>query len=455
MPVLQHTKLKPMKPMRTIVLSFLLVISVGTLLLSLPISSRTRECTPFVESFFTATSATCVTGLVVYDTYTHWSLFGQVIILLMIQIGGLGLVTFTSFFNFIIGRKLGLRSIQLASENANSTGFTDVKALVSAIFKISVFFETIGAILLMSVFVPKYGPRGIFISFFLSVSAFCNAGFDILGSEGEYISLMNYADNPIVMLTIMGLIICGGLGFVVWYDIINYRKNKKLILHSKVVLTATAILILSGAVLVLILEWSNPSTMAGDSVGKKIWEAFFQSITFRTAGFNTIDIARMHSSTKLVGIIYMFIGAAPGSTGGGIKISTITVIIMTVVSVIRNNPDTVIHGRRIDKDTVYKSLSILMLSMTAVIFTSCFIYFNNAETGLQGIDAAFESVSAFATVGLSAGATALTNEISRLILSFVMFIGRVGPVSLALSLAIGLDARNKNQVIPEGKVIVG
>ncbi|HNX64477.1 MAG TPA: TrkH family potassium uptake protein [Oscillospiraceae bacterium] len=455
MPVLQHAKLKPMKPMRTIVLSFLLVISVGTLLLSLPISSKARECTPFIESFFTATSATCVTGLVVYDTYTHWSIFGQVIILLLIQIGGLGLVTFTSFFNFIIGRKLGLRSIQLASENANSTGFTDVKALVSAIFKISVFFETIGAILLMSVFVPKYGPRGIFISFFLSISAFCNAGFDILGNEGEYISLMNYADNPIVMLTIMGLIICGGLGFVVWYDIMNYRKTKKLILHSKVVIFTTAFLIVSGAALVLILEWSNPNTMVDDSVGKKIWEAFFQSVSFRTAGFNTIDIAGMHSSTKLVGIIYMFIGAAPGSTGGGIKVSTITVIIMTVISVIKNNPDTVIHGRRIDKDTVYKSLSILMLSMLVVIFTSCFVYYSNVGAGAQGIDSVFESVSAFATVGLSAGTTALTNGISRLILSFAMFIGRVGPVSLALSIAIGLDARNKNQVIPEGKVLVG
>lgn len=454
MPVINN-KTRVIKPMRTIVLSFLLVICIGTILLWLPISSKTREFTNLIDTFFTATSATCVTGLVIYDTYSHWSLFGQCIILLMIQIGGLGLVTFTSFFNFAIGKKLGLRSMQLASENVNSNGFNDVKSLVAIIFRISLSLETIGAIVLMTVFVPKYGPYGIFMSFFLSISAFCNAGFDLLGMEGQFSSLVHYAANPVVMITIMALIVCGGLGFVVWFDILNYKRTKKLVLHTKIVLITTAILITSGTLLVLLLEWANPATMADMSIPQKFVNALFQSITFRTAGFNTIDISKMHSLTKLVGIVYMFIGAAPGSTGGGIKITTISVIIMTVVCVMKNNSDTTLLGRKIDKDVVYKALSIVSLGTTAVIIASCTLYYSNYGTGLLGVDAAFESVSAFATVGLSVGATAICNTLSKVILCITMFIGRVGPVSLALSIAIGTQARNKNQVIPEGKIIVG
>lgn len=454
MPII-HAKVKPIKPMRTIVLSFLLVITVGTLLLMLPISTKQRVVTPFVEALFTATSATCVTGLVVFDTYTYWSNFGQGIIIALIQVGGLGLVTFTSFFNFVIGRKLGLRSIQLASENVGTTNFSDVGKLVTSIIRISLVLEAIGALVLMTVFVPKYKASGIFTSVFLSISAFCNAGFDILGREGEYISLMNYSTNPVVMITIMLLIISGGLGFIVWYDVLHYRNTKHLLLHSKIVLLTTLALILIGAGMVLILEWNNPATLKDLPLIEKITHAFFQSVTFRTAGFNTIDIAGMYSITKIIGIILMFIGAAPGSTGGGIKCTTIVVVLMTVIGVIKNKDDTTILKRRIDKEVVYKSLSIIVLALIAVITTSCILYSSNINANISGVDAVFESVSAFATVGLSAGPTAVSNSLSRLVLSLTMFIGRVGPVSFAISLAIGAQSRNKNQIIPEGKIVVG
>lgn len=454
MPVLS-AKVKQFSPMRTIVLSFLMVIFTGTALLILPISSKSGELTPFVNSLFTATSATCVTGLIVYDTYTQWSWFGQGVILAMIQIGGLGLVTFTSFFNFAIGRKLGLRSMQLASESVNSGGFSDVRGMVHNIVKISLIAEGSGALILMLVFVPKYQLEGIWISVFLAVSAFCNAGFDLLGREGAFVSLTNYADNPIVIVTIMLLITMGGLGFVVWADLLAFRKTKRLVLHTKIVLLVTGILIVFGAVIFLITEWNNTKTIGGLSFIQKFDRTLFHSVTLRTAGFNTIEAGDLTPFSKILSIMIMFIGAAPGSTGGGIKVTTFAVLIMTVVCVMRNAPETQIMGRKIDKDIVYKSMSITVLAAVAVMITSCILVFTN-ETGLiSGIDSVFESVSAFATVGISAGPTAVSNNVSRCVMAFTMFLGRVGPVSLALSLALGMEARGKHQIMPEGKVFVG
>jgi trk system potassium uptake protein TrkH len=454
MPVI-HAKNKPFHPTKLIVLSFLLVIIVGTFLLMLPISSRRHEFTPFITALFTATSATCVTGLVVVDTYTHWNAFGQLIILLMIQIGGIGLVTFASFFNLIIGKKIGLRTMQLASESVSMGGFDDIKKLLTSIMKICLSFEGAGALLLMIVFVPKYGLRGIWISIFLSVSAFCNAGFDPLGFEGEFCSLMNYADNPIVTITIMLLIVCGGLGFVVWNDLAQYKKTEKLILHTKVVLLGTAILIAFGTLSVLILEWNNPHTLGGLNFFQKLIRALFQSITYRTAGFNTIPINEMYSHTKILGAAIMFIGAAPGSTGGGIKVTTLMVLLMTVVSVVKNQQDTIMLKRKVDKDVVYKSISISALAGLAVTITTAIIMYTNNNVRIHGVDALFESVSAFATVGLSAGPTLVVNKISLVALIITMFIGRVGPVSFMASLMLGRESNSKNQVVPEGKVLVG
>ena len=268
---------------------------------------------------------------------------------------------------------------------------------------------------------------------------------------------MNYNDEPLVLLTITALIICGGLGFIVWQDLVSYRRTKRLTLHSKVVLIANAVLVVGGALLIFLLERANPATLGAlDGPGKAL-ASLFQSVTLRTAGFNSVDFGAMHGVTKVLSVIWMFIGAGSGSTGGGIKVTTFAVILMTVVSVIRNREDTEILGRRVSKAVVYKSLAILSLALGVVMLVSSAVYFlGGAEQGsISGINALFETVSAFGTVGVSAGVTGVAGWPSQLLLALTMFVGRVGPVSLALSLTMKADARRKNQVIPEGKIVVG
>lgn len=455
MPVIPK-KNKEIRPARNIVLSFLIVILVGTFLLTLPISSKSGSFTPVQHAFFTATSATCVTGLVIYDTFQHWTYFGQFVILLMIQIGGLGLVTFVTFFNFAIGKKLGLRRMQVASEAVNYDSFTDAGRLIRIIIKFSLIVEAIGALILMTVFIPKMGARGIFTSIFIAVSAFCNAGFDILGKTKAFTSLTEFYNNPIVLITVMLLIILGGVGFLVWFDIRQYKKKKHLELHSKVVLLVTGILIVLGTVMFCVCEWNNPLTMKGFTVPQKLLNGAFQSVTCRTAGFNTFDMASMNPLTKIFSIILMFIGAAPGSTGGGIKVTTITVVIMAVIGVLRNKEETIILKRRVDKSIVYKAITILMLSITTIFISTVVIYGSiSSRVEIAGIDTIFEVVSAFATVGLSSGITGVTTLFAELIFCIVMFLGRVGPISVILSLASVNVDKSKKQVVPEGKIMVG
>lgn len=442
-------------PARAICLSFFAVIAAGTLLLMLPVSSQDGRFTHLLDALFTATSATCVTGLVVFDTATKWSLFGQLVILALIQIGGLGLVTITTFFNLALGKRLGFRSIQRAQEAINVDGAMDINRMIRIVVKASLAAEGIGALLLLTVFVPKYGLHGVFISAFLAISAFCNAGFDILGFESQYISLTNYGSNPVVMLTITALIIVGGLGFVVWNDLLEYRKNRRLMLQSRVVLAITGILIVAGTAMFLLCEWNNPATLGSMSLGDKLWASYFQSVTTRTAGFNTIDIPNLNPITKTLSMVLMFIGAAPGSTGGGIKVTTIAVVVMTVMSVIRGGDDTVVMRHKVPKSTVYRSITILVLGGLLVIVAGSVMYFTIPENSIEtGIDAMFEAVSAFATVGISSGVTAVANVPSKLILILTMFTGRVGPISFVLSLAAkGTD--NRNQVMPDGRIMVG
>ncbi len=455
MPIIQK-KSKEIQPARLIALSFLLVILTGAFLLTLPISSKTGDFTPFRHTLFTATSATCVTGLVIFDTYQHWSIFGQCVILAMIQIGGLGLVTLLTFFNFMIGKKLGLRKMQLASDSVSSDGFGDANHLMKNIIKVSLTIEGIGMLVLATVFVPKFGVKGIFTSFFISVSAFCNAGFDVLGQNTAFASVTEYYNNPIVLVTIMLLIMCGGLGFIVWYDLVKFKKTKHLELHTKIVLIVTAFLIVSGTILVLICEFGNSKTIGGMSFPNKLLNSAFQSVTCRTAGFNSIDNAAMNPLTKVVSIVLMYIGAAPGSTGGGIKVTTFAVILMTVVSVLRNKEETTVLGRKLDKSIVYKSLTIAILSISAIAVAAISIFYALKDTSnVSGLHALFETVSAFATVGLSVGVTAVADLFSEIILTVLMFIGRVGPISVILSLMINSADRAKKQIVPEGKIMVG
>lgn len=345
-------------PARTIMISFVLVILVGSVLLMLPFSSKSREFTGFLDALFTATSATCVTGLIVFDTFTHWSYFGQVVILSLIQVGGLGLVTLTSFISMAIGRKMGLRSMQLAQESVNSSGLETAGNMVRMVVKTSMAFELLGALLLCITFVPQYGLEGVWISVFLSVSAFCNAGFDILGRQTPYISLCNYNGNLMVTGVIMALIIAGGLGFYVWQELFAYFRTKKLSLHTRVVLIVTGILIGAGFLVFAVFEWNNPATMGGLSWYEKFTGALFQSVTLRTAGFNSVPTDSFRPITEILSGLIMLVGAAPGSTAGGIKVTTLAVLMMTIVSVARGRDDTIILKRRINKETVYKSLKI-------------------------------------------------------------------------------------------------
>lgn len=443
-------------PARIISASFAAVIAIGALLLWLPISSKARVFTPPLDCLFTAASATCVTGLVLYDTYTHWSAFGQGVLLMLIQIGGLGLVTFTSFFNLVVGKKLGLRGMRLASESINSTSFGDVPYLLRMIITFTLTVEAVGALLLGLYFVPRFGLQGVAISVFLAVSAFCNAGFDILGFLGEYTSLTTLNDSYLVLFTIMALIIIGGLGFIVWNDLLAWRKTHTLLLHTKVVLLVTAFLILFGAACFLLFEWDNPATLQPLGLKEKIGAGFLQSVTMRTAGFNSIDLCSMRDATKVFSIVLMFIGAAPGSTGGGIKVTTIAVIIMTAVSISRGKEEPYLMGRRLSANVVYRSLAILFLGIVVsgvvsiVLIMSCPLH----QNGMTGIDAVFEAVSAFATVGVSGGVTAVTNWIGKIVLTLTMFIGRVGPVSFGLTLAAQQKV-NRKLIVPEGRIIVG
>ena len=445
-------------PARVIVSSFALLILAGALVLTLPVCSRSGTFTDFFTTLFTATSASCVTGLIVVDTGTFWTPFGQGVILALIQLGGLGIVTFTTFFNIALRKRMALHAMKVASEQVSAIDLFDARKLVSSILVITLSCEAVGAFLLGLTFIPQFGADGIYYSIFIAVSAFCNAGFDQFGFLGEFSSLTCFAENPAVILPIAALIIFGGLGFIVWHDLIMFHKNRRLILHTKVVLITTLVLLAVGTVFLLIFEWSNPKTIGGMDFGNKLINAFFQSTTTRTAGFNSIDNGAMTSMSKMLSIFLMFIGAAPGSTGGGIKVTSFVVILMTVFSVIRNKNEAVVGKRRVAQFTVYKAITVTTIALFAISIATLTIYFTNDmgySEDILGINALFESVSAFSTVGLTTGVTAVSNEISRIVLILTMFLGRVGPISLALSITANMSTKNKSLVIPEGKIIVG
>ena len=437
---------------QTICGSFLLVIAVGTLLLTLPISSRTGRL-GVIDAMFTATSATCVTGLVVRDTWSQFSLFGQVIILMLIQVGGLGLVTLTSFFALAARRRMGFRDLRLLGESVSADGLSKATEVLKIVIKLAAAFEAVGIVLLLFAFVPQFGAEGVWVSVFTAISAFCNAGFDLFGRFGAYSSLVPYVNNYYVQAVIMFMIMAGGLGFMVWVELAEYRKKRRLSLHAKVVLQFSVIFWVGGAVLLALLEWSNPRTMGGLSVPGKIMAALFQSVSTRTAGMNTIDLAACSPISKLLMSVLQFIGAAPGSTGGGVKVTTFAVLILTIRSVAQGRDDCVIGGHHIESKTVYRALTIIVLGAVAAFGSAVVVYYNTAET-VSVIDCIFESCSAFGTVGLSVGVTGQLNTGAKLLYMACMFMGRVGPVSLAISLTAKPDD-NKRKVLPVGHINVG
>lgn len=437
---------------QTICISFLLVIAVGTLLLTLPISSRTGRL-GVIDAMFTATSATCVTGLVVRDTWSQFSLFGQVIILMLIQVGGLGLVTLTSFFALAARRRMGFRDLRLLGESVSADGLSKATEVLKIVIKLAAAFEAVGIVLLLFAFVPQFGAEGVWVSVFTAISAFCNAGFDLFGRFGAYSSLVPYVNNYYVQAVIMFMIMAGGLGFMVWVELAEYRKKRRLSLHAKVVLQFSAIFWVGGAVLLALLEWSNPRTMGGLSVPGRIMAALFQSVSTRTAGMNTIDLAACSPISKLLMSVLQFIGAAPGSTGGGVKVTTFAVLILTIRSVAQGRDDCVIGGHHIESKTVYRALTIIVIGAVAAFGSAVVVYYNTAET-VSVIDCIFESCSAFGTVGLSVGVTGQLNTGAKLLYMACMFMGRVGPVSLAISLTAKPND-NKRKVLPVGHINVG
>ena len=415
------------RPSVAIILSFLAVIFAGAILLSLPISSAGRTPTNFLDAYFTANSATCVTGLVVLDTGTHFSLFGIMVILCLIQIGGLGYMTFSTFLMLVFRHKLFISEKLAIMEALNIYSAKEVITVLRRIFKIVFTIEGIGALILFLRWLPELGFRkALLYGIFHSVSAFCNAGFAL---PPNFANLSAYTTDVIINLTITSLIIMGGIGFVVITDVL---QNRRWSLHTKVVLSTTFCLIIGGTLLFFLFEHNNPSTIGPLSLPNKILASYFQAVTPRTAGFNTINIGALLPPTALLTMLLMFIGASPGGTGGGIKTSTFTLIVTTIWATLRNYRDTTLFNRRIPAETVRRAFTVAFLSIL-IVSSSTFLL---TTEGIDLIKAAFESFSAFGTVGLSMGITPHLSPLGKIVIIITMFIGRVGPLTLLLALVI-------------------
>lgn len=435
---------------RMLALGFGLIILAGALLLSLPVSSKSGTWTPFLNALFTSTSATCVTGLVVADTYRHWSLFGQLVILGQIQIGGLGFITIGAYLNILLKKRIGLRGRTAIHESVSTLEIAGVVRLVKKIIQGTLLFELCGALLLMIRFIPQFGVgRGIYFGIFHSVSAFCNAGFDLMGIRESYSSLTAYEGDALVNLTIMALILIGGAGFLVWDDFARNRfRVKKYMLHTKIVLSASAVLVFGGAALFWMLE--NDGLFAGMTLKQKALGALFAAVTPRTAGFNTTDLAGMSEASKLLNMLLMFIGGGSGSTAGGVKITTFVVMLFSAWATIRRTPGVNIFGRRLEEDAVRRASAIVMCNITLIFVVSLLLL---ALQPLGFTDVFTETVSAMSTVGLSTGITRDLVPLSKVALILLMYCGRLGSLSFALVFAQRSIVPPVQQ--PVEKIVVG
>ncbi|MFC4782620.1 TrkH family potassium uptake protein [Eubacterium multiforme] len=440
---------KKLSGVQVLALGFFIVIFIGAILLSLPISSESGESTNFLDALFTSTSAVCVTGLVTLDTGTYWNEFGQVVIMLLIEIGGLGFMSFATFIAVLLGKKITLRDRLLMQEAMNTFNIQGLVKMVKYVLSFTFAVQFFGALLLSTQFIPRFGiGKGIYFSVFHSISAFCNAGFDLFGG---FSSVTSYSSNAVVLLTISSLIIIGGLGFTVWMELYNYRGIKKLSVHSKVVLLITTILIIGGTILMYLFEMHNPETMGKMGVGDKILNSYFASVSPRTAGFNSVSTDGMTNAGKFLTIILMFIGGSPGSTAGGLKTATFGVIILTVISVIRGREDTQVFGRRFSKDLVYKSFALLIIGMSLVIGVTLILSITDPNESF--VNLMYEATSAFGTVGLTTGVTQRLSTAGKIIIIITMYCGRVGPMTVAL--AFLRNKKKQTHKYPEGKILIG
>ncbi|GBF34940.1 potassium uptake protein [Desulfocucumis palustris] len=435
-------------PPQLLVLGFALTILTGAVVLTLPGCSAGGEYTDFITALFTSTSAVCVTGLVVVDTGTYWSPVGQLVILLLIQIGGLGFMTMATFFNMLMGKKIGLRNRLILQESLNQNSLQGVVRLSKYVLIITFLLELFFAVILAVRLGADLGyPRALWFGIFHSISAFNNAGFDIFGN---FSSITGYVNDTVVTMSVATLIILGGIGFGVIIDILNYRHRKMLFTHTKLVLWTSGILIAVGAVFIYFFEMDN--TLKGLTPWGKCLASFFQSVTPRTAGFNTIDISHLHSYTLFFIIILMFIGASPGSTGGGIKTSTFALLGLSVLSLTRGKSNTQLFKRTITQDQVIKALAVLLLAILLIVVVSIALMAVEREENFLLV--LFETVSAFGTVGLSMGLTPELSPAGRLLIIMTMFLGRVGTITAVFALTQRTKRREKIKY-PEDKVMVG
>ncbi|MFC9777917.1 TrkH family potassium uptake protein [Paenibacillus chitinolyticus] len=439
-------------PPQILVLGFALIILIGSGLLMLPVSSTDGLPLPFIDALFTATSATCVTGLVVVDTGTHFTTFGQMVIISLIQIGGLGFMSMATLFAFILRKKISLRERLLLQEALNQGSMEGIVRLFRKVLIYSLTIEGIAAILFTARWSVDLGfPKGLYYGIWHAVSFFNNAGFDLFGPiTGPFTSLTAYAGDFITNAVTMALIVLGGIGFIVMSDVMDYRKTKRLTLHSKVVLSATSILIVTGALVIFIFEYSNSKTLGSLGFGDKILASFFQSVTPRTAGANTLDLASLRQATQFFMIILMFIGASPGSTGGGIKTTTFTMLVGAIVAMVRGKEDIVFFRNRLGKERILKAITLTMFALFLVIFVTMLLSTTEDHEFLMIL---YEVTSAFGTVGLTLGLTTKLTVFGKVMIALTMFAGRLGPLTLAY--ALQPKAEKELYRYPEGKITIG
>ena len=457
---MKTTKKRKLTSAQWIPISFLGAIIIGTLLLMLPAAKVGEGGADITTAFFTSTTSICVTGLVVVDTFAYWTLFGKIVILILIQLGGLGIITVTSVVMVALHRRFSLSQSLLVHDAFNLDTMNGVIRFLIAVFKGTLVVEGLGALVYMITFVPKFGfLRGVWYSVFTSISAFCNAGIDILGPD----SLISYQDNPLVLCNTMMLIIMGGLGYVVWIDVFRNlrtgirRKYSPITIikhfneHTKLVLALTLGLILTGAVLVFALEYNNPDTIGEMGIGGKTINSVFQSVTFRTAGFASVPQDALRESTGVLGCFFMFIGGSPVGTAGGVKTVTMFVVFLNVISFIRNRKENVVFGRKVTSGMIHKASAIVMVSL---IVTIVFMITLMITDNLPLIDSMYETFSATATVGLSRAVTPTLSIIGRWVIILAMYLGRIGPISMALFFRY--DTKDRNQIsYAEGRFFIG
>lgn len=436
-----------LSPTQLILLSFLSIILFGSFVLSLPVSSATSQSTDFFDSLFTATSAVCVTGLSVKDTGLYWSKFGQVVILILIQIGGLGFLTLTTLATIMAGKRIDLKTRILMKESLGQNRLQGILKFTRSIVLLTLGIEGLGALVLSFVFIPEYGfLKGIFFSVFHSISAYCNAGFDLNGNFNSFIA---YKDNVLLNLALMSLILLGGIGFTVPFDLWKKRSIRRLSLNSKIILVANFILLFGGMALFLLFEFNNPLTLKGESLSTKLLGSAFQSVTCRTAGFNTLDLTLINDSSKLLMMLLMFIGGSPASTAGGVKVTTIVILILVSGAVIQNKKDIEFFHKRISFKSVNKAIAILVIATFVSFFGTLFIAAIEQEKEFVRI--LFEVISAMGTSGLSLNLTGTLSGISKMILIVIMFIGRVGILTVLVAFS---DSKIQKYKYPEEQIII-